>query len=154
VLPRKGYLIRPLKLEDVREIFAVRLMLEPAVAAHAAGIVDAAGIAKLNGHLQRQAAAESTPAALTAARDFHIGVAEIVGNARVSRSLLDLFDEVRRLHFLLPNVESHITSDEELKAHERLIEALSAHDSELASDLMRNHVNEVARTLVRGFGGV
>jgi len=154
VLPRKGYLIRPLKLEDVREIFAIRLMLEPAVAAHAAGIVDAAGIQKLQGYVEQQAAAESTSVALAAARDFHIGVAEIVRNARVSRSLLDLFDEVRRLHFLLPNVESHITSEEELKAHRHLVEALSAGDGHLAADLMRTHVNEVARTLVRGFGGV
>jgi len=154
VLPRKGYLIRPLKLEDVREIFAMRLMLEPAVVAQAAGAIDAEGIAQLKVFVQQQASAESTLVALAAARDFHVAVAGLAGNGRVSRALLDLFDEVRRLHFLLPNVESHITSQEELKAHQRLVTALSAGDGERAADLMRKHVNEVARTLVRGFSGV
>src|SRR5690242_19444441 len=32
-LPRKGYLIRPLALEDVRDVFALRQLLEPQLSA-------------------------------------------------------------------------------------------------------------------------
>jgi len=154
VLPRKGYLVRPLKLDDVREIFAMRLMLEPAVAAEAAGKGDAEAIARLKGYVKEQGAGESIAKSLTAAANFHIELVAMAGNGRVSRALFDLFDEVRRLHFLLPQVESHITSREELTAHQRLVSALSTGDGVRAAELMRKHLSEVARTLVRGFSGV
>jgi DNA-binding GntR family transcriptional regulator len=154
VLPRKGYLIRPLRLDDVREIFGMRLILEPAIAAQAAAAADAASVRRLRETVDAQAKADSPAAALDAARRFHIEMADLVGNERMSRVLLDLIDEVRRLHFLLPNVESHITSEEELKAHQRLVSALAAGNADRASDLMRRHLNEVGRTLVRGFGGL
>jgi len=154
VLPRKGYLIRPLNLEDVREIFAMRTMLEPAISHQAAVVADGAVVSRLNGYVERQATADSLGAALDAAREFHLAVAGLIGNRRVSRALLDLFDEVRRLHFLLPNVESHVTSEEELAAHKRLVAALAAGDGDGAADIMRTHLNEVGRTMVRGFGGI
>src|SRR3954464_13557892 len=36
VLPRKGYMIRPVELADVRDIFKIRKLVEPALAAEAA----------------------------------------------------------------------------------------------------------------------
>jgi hypothetical protein len=65
-------------------------------------------------------------------------------NGRVSRVLLGLFEEMRRLHFLLPNVESRITSQEEPEAHRRLVTAFGARDGDQAADIMRSHLNEVA----------
>jgi DNA-binding GntR family transcriptional regulator len=154
VLPRKGYLIRPIRLEDVREIFEMRLALEPVLAAQAAATVSPESVQRLRDLVESQAEAESLEKALDAARAFHIAVADLVGNGRMAKALFDLLDEVRRLHFLLPNVESHITSDEELKAHRRLVAALAAGNAEKAGEIMRRHVNEVARTLVHGFGGI
>jgi DNA-binding GntR family transcriptional regulator len=40
-LPRQGYLVVPITLSDVEELFALRLLLEPAAARLAAGRVDA-----------------------------------------------------------------------------------------------------------------
>jgi DNA-binding GntR family transcriptional regulator len=155
VLPRKGYLIRPLKLEDVREIFSVRRMLEPNAAAQAAGIARADDIARLEALVHEQAAAEDDlDRALTAARQFHIAVAAMTGNSRLSDILVGLLDEVRRLHFLLPNVESHITSREELRAHRDLVDAFASGDSDRAAEIMLLHINEVVRTLVQGFSGI
>ena len=72
----------------------------------------------------------------------------------MQRILSELVDEVRRLHFLLPNVESHITSREELQAHRGIADAIANGDSHQASELMRVHLTEVARTLVLGFAGL
>lgn len=36
VLPRKGYLVRPLNLTDIREVMDMRIILEPELAARAA----------------------------------------------------------------------------------------------------------------------
>jgi GntR family transcriptional regulator, rspAB operon transcriptional repressor len=154
VLPRKGYLIRPLRLEDLREIFSVRLLLEPSVARQVAVEISDAQAEQLEQLVDEQAASgDDIDAALHAARRFHVALAEITGNRRLVRMLVDLLDEVRRLHFLLPNVESHITSSEELNAHRGLVEALRNGQSDKAFELMQTHVNEVARTLVQGFSG-
>jgi DNA-binding GntR family transcriptional regulator len=154
VLPRKGYLVRPLRLGDVREIFAMRLMLEPALAAAAAAVIDGDAVTRLRARVDAQAAAGSVRDALGAAREFHVALTDMAGNSRASATLADLFDEVRRLHFLLPSVESHITSREELTAHQHLTGALAQGDGARAAELMREHLNEVSRALVRGFGGV
>jgi len=154
VLPRKGYLVRPLRLGDVREIFAMRLMLEPALASAAAAAADSGVVARLRACVDTQAAAGSVRDGLVAARDFHVALTGVAGNSRASRTLADLFDEVRRLHFLLPSVESHITSREELAAHQALVGALADGDGARTAELMREHLNEVSRVLVRGFAGV
>lgn len=154
VLPRKGYLIRPLRLVDLREIFDVRSLVEPTVAGEAARVSTPDQISRLEGFVEGQAAADGDlDKALQAARGFHIAMAEIAGNSRITRIVADLLDEVRRLHFLLPGVVAHITSEEELKAHRNLVKACRSGQAEKATQLMQSHISEVARTLVRGFSG-
>src|ERR1700744_2204886 len=96
VLPRKGYLVRPLRLGDVREIFAMRLMLEPALASAAAAAADSGVVARLRACVDAQAAAGSVRDGLVAARDFHVALTGGAGNSRASRPLAALVDEGRR----------------------------------------------------------
>lgn len=155
VLPRKGYLIRPLRLDDVREIFAIRAMIEPTVAGQAAKSAEADDVARLRALVEEQAdAVGDAERAFLAARRFHISLVEISGNRRMSRIVVELLDEVRRLHSLLPSVDSHLTSQEELQAHRGLVEALAEGDAERAAEVMAAHIAEVARALVHGFSGV
>ncbi|MEV6101224.1 GntR family transcriptional regulator [Nocardia sp. NPDC051981] len=154
VLPRKGYLVRPVELRDIRDIFAVRRMIEPEVAAAAAARATADDLELLARMLGEQHNASGTDAALGAASAFHLALADIGGNPRVRTILQDLTDEVRRLHYLLPQIEEHITSVEELRAHDLILTALRDRDSERARQLTIEHLNEVAQTLVRGFSGV
>lgn len=154
VLPRKGYIIRPVELRDVRDIFAIRRMIEPTLAEEAARTASADQLTSLADLLQRQSTADNTEAALLAARQFHLELAEISGSHRVHLMLEGLVDEVRRLHYLLPNVETHITSEQEIRAHTSILKALTDRDADAARALTIEHLNEVAHTLVRGFAGV
>ncbi|QKZ17293.1 GntR family transcriptional regulator [Streptomyces chartreusis] len=156
VLPHKGYIVRPVRLNDIRDIFAIRRMIEPALAAEACEISSASGhLDKLEGILEQQSAAgDDIAQALTAARSFHLTLAGIAGSSRALRILEDLVDEVIRLHHLLPGIEGHIISADEIEAHRRLVEALKAKDAPTTRALMEEHLNEVAHTLVRGFSGM
>lgn len=154
VLPRKGYLIRPVELRDVRDIFAIRKMIEPSLAEEAARSASAEQIASLSALLEKQSTATELDEALLAAREFHLALAEISGSHRVHSMLEGLVDEVRRLHHLLPHVETRITSEQELHAHNGILHALTDHDPERARALTTEHLNEVAHMLVRGFAGV
>jgi DNA-binding GntR family transcriptional regulator len=134
VLPRKGYLIRPLGLDDIREVFHLREMLEPGFAAEAAwrsGGRRDDGIRRAVEALR--SASTDVDQALASAAAFHIRIAELSGNVRGVKIVANLVDEVTRLHYLMPSLEAHIESSEELDAHERIAEAIEVGDPQVAS---------------------
>ncbi|MFC8178875.1 MULTISPECIES: GntR family transcriptional regulator [Nocardiaceae] len=148
VLPRKGYLVRAVKLGDTREIFSLRSMIEPRLAADAtrnAGTRELDGLAQL---LDTQRTERNLEESLTAARRFHLEIADMARNRRAELILHGLLDEVRRLHHLMPNIESHIWSDEEIDAHEAILGAMRASDADLAYSLMEKHLDEVHHTMM------
>jgi DNA-binding GntR family transcriptional regulator len=153
VLPRKGYLVRPLGLDDVREVFHLREMLEPEFAAEAAwraqGRLDP-GLHQAVADLR--VASGDVDRALASAAAFHIRIAELAGNVRGGKIVATLVDEVTRLHYLMPSLEAHIGSSEELQAHEQIAAAIEAGDQRGASRAMRDHLRATDRTLVEVFG--
>lgn len=153
VLPRKGYIVRPVELRDVRDIFALRRMLEPPLAEQAAAKATDRHLDHLDALIEQQRAADLDKA-LEAARSFHLTLAGIAGSRRVHTILEDLVDEVRRLHYLLPHVEGHISSSDEVGSHTLIVAALRERNGPRAAALVLEHLNEVAQTLVRGFSGV
>jgi DNA-binding GntR family transcriptional regulator len=162
VLPRKGYLVAPLSLEDVREVFALRLMLEPQVTGEAATRGGADLVARLRradlaaSSLPGPARQQATPlqSTMRAARAFHLTVAGTAGNGRLLRVLGALLDEVERLLHLMPQLGDHVTAMVEPAAHERIIAAIEAGDAEQAAAHMRAHLADVSRILVDAFGRV
>lgn len=154
VMPRKGYLVRPVLLEDIREVFEIRRMVEPVIAGQAAqlrGSDDVARLARLCYEQSRDTS--SIEPALGAARAFHIDLAALTGNRRALAILTDQLDEVRRLHHLMPKVEGHITSTAELDAHRQILAAVEAQDDKAAAQLMNDHLEEVAEAMVDAFAG-
>ncbi|MDP9181767.1 MAG: GntR family transcriptional regulator [Actinomycetota bacterium] len=151
VLPRRGYLVRPLGLEDLRDVFQLREMIEPGFAAEAAARVTAADPALATAISTQGKAKREVATALGAAADFHVRVAELSGNARATRIVSNLVDEVTRLHFLIPTLESHISSADEIAAHEEIARSIAAGDERKAAKAMRDHLRTTHRILVDVF---
>jgi DNA-binding GntR family transcriptional regulator len=63
----------------------------------------------------------------------------------------NLVDEVTRLHFLMPSLETHISSADEIAAHEEIAGAISAGDERRAARVMRDHLRTTHRILVDVF---
>lgn len=147
VVPRRGYVIRPLGLEDVRDVFQLREMIEPGFAAEAAARVGAPD-PQVEEAIRTQRAADDLSVALDAAGTFHVRVAELSGNARATRVVRNLVDDVTRLHFLLPALDGHIESSDEIAAHEEIAAAITAGDTRRASKVMRDHLRTTHRLLV------
>ena len=151
VLPRRGYLVRPLGLDDLRDVFQLREMLEPGFAAEAAARV-AASDPQMLATVRRQRGAKGDLAvALQGAADFHVRIAEMSGNARATRVIANLVDEVTRLHFLMPSLKNHISSAEEISAHEQIAAAIAAGHEHDAARVMRDHLATTHRILVEAF---
>jgi DNA-binding GntR family transcriptional regulator len=135
VLPRQGYRITPVSVTDAAEIFAMRVVMEPACAAAAAAI-------------------PHTPDPLDSVRDpgdqdfvaynraFHCTVAGRSGNYRmgaVTRDLVEQSDRLVRVSLTAPAVadRSRLVAE-----HVAIIDAIMAGDSATAARLMHDHVSE------------
>jgi GntR family transcriptional regulator, rspAB operon transcriptional repressor len=152
VIPRRGYLVRPLALDDIREIFALRRMLEPPLAAECARRAEADGMALLRDAVDRHKVAESDlDALIEAAHDFHVRIATLSGNTRAAAIVSQLADEVNRLLHLMPRLEENLRSVAELEAHSQILEAIEAGESDQASELMEAHLRVAGRGMAEAF---
>jgi DNA-binding GntR family transcriptional regulator len=133
-VPRSGYRIALVTIQDVQDIFALRLLLEPTAAREAAGRVDGQALQRLNaacsaGYTPGDRGSES--AFLSANCQFHLAIAEASGNRRLTRILAGLLEETERLFHLGLAVRDRT---EEIKhEHEELIETLRSGDADAAA---------------------
>lgn len=147
-IPRSGYRITPVTIQDVQDIFALRLLLEPAAARQAAGHIDERLLKELNelcraGYTPGDRASES--AFLRANRQFHVAIADASGNRRLARMLGQLLEETERLFHLGLAVRDRT---EEMKhEHEALVAALVSGDADAAEHATIEQIN-TARTMV------
>jgi DNA-binding GntR family transcriptional regulator len=93
--PRRGHVIAPLTLRDVREVYDLRLLVEPAGAAAAAGVLDGATVDGLAGRV-RALGNPSLEDFLAVNRDVHVTIAAAAGNTRLHTLVERLLDESER----------------------------------------------------------
>lgn len=123
----------------VGELYEARLVLEPVMARLAAGRADAEMIASLrdkNAEIERLVAADEDPFA--ANMEFHALIARASGNRALSLPLEALFGLWETLHGRYPPLKP--VTRQSVAAHERLIEAIAAGDSEIAWQVMVEHL--------------
>lgn len=139
--PRQGYLVAPVTLRDVEEVFALRLALEPLAARLAAGKVDRAALEALEAACRVRIDADlpdQIDAFLDANKRFHMAIAEAGGNRRLIRALSELLDEMTRLvalGFGAEGARPHIEND-----HRALIDHLARGEADAAEAVARRHV--------------
>ncbi len=138
---RRGYLVWPISLKDVQDVFQLRLMVEPPAAALAAERIDEPQLRQLRKlseikyvHGDRQ----SYPRFLAANRDFHTAVAKASGNQRLAEVVERLLEEMERFFHLGLDVRD--SSGEMVHEHHDLVDALVAGDSQLSEKIMREQI--------------
>lgn len=149
-IPRRGYMVSPVTLQDIHDVFELRLMLEPVAARMAAGRVDAQRLRMLDDICRegyQTGNAKSTARFLDANKAFHVTIAQAAGNARLAGAIEQLLDEMTRLLHL--GLGSRNRSQEMQHEHRTLVKALSRGDGETASGICREQI-EAARSMVLG----
>jgi DNA-binding GntR family transcriptional regulator len=147
-IPRSGYRVTPVTIQDVRDIFALRLLLEPAATRLAAGRIDERLLTQLNepclaGYTPGDRASES--AFLRANREFHVAIANASGNRRLGKVLEQLLEETERLFHMGLAVRDR--TEEMRREHVVLMRALLDGDGDAAAQATIDQVNG-ARTMV------
>lgn len=147
-IPRYGYLVTPITMVSIRELFELRLILEPAAAALATGKVDVARLRAINSATQQAASESEQLAFVDSNRAFHRAIVAATGNRRLVALLEDIGDEMQRLvHLGLFGAASKgLERRAADRQHEDLIAALASGHPEAAREAARRHV-EHARGL-------
>ena len=128
---------------EAKEVFAVRMMLESAMAEALIDGLNAARIKSLREHLKAEAdAVQSTDAAnrVELLGDFHVLIAELIGNDVLAQSLQDLISRCSLITLLYQSDRAAIHSHDE---HVALVEAIVNKDKRLAVQLMNAHLGSV-----------
>lgn len=149
-IPRRGYMVTPITLQDIHDIFELRLMLEPVAARMAAGRVDAQRLRVLDDICRegyQTGNARSTARFLDANKDFHVTIAQATGNSRLAGAIEQLLDEMTRLLHL--GLGSRNRSQEMQHEHRALVKALARGDGDTAANICREQI-EAARDMVLG----
>jgi GntR family transcriptional regulator, transcriptional repressor for pyruvate dehydrogenase complex len=131
----------------IAELFEVRRILEPAVAALAAQRVNTVGLERLQDLVaQQEAAAEDLYRFVELDLDFHKALAEISSNAVLEEIVALLSVELRQTR--ISSTARRFRPDSTLREHRRILEALQAADPKAANEAMLAHLNTVERSAI------
>ncbi|MGH9320295.1 MAG: GntR family transcriptional regulator [Vicinamibacteria bacterium] len=142
-VPRSGYVVAPVTVKDVQELFEFRLLLEPATARLAAGRIRAGGLRRLRALCR--ADKMSGTAFNRANTEFHVEIARAAGNERIARVLSRLLDEMDRLFYL------KITPSDQrraLREHRLLIRALATGKAIAAEKIAVEHIEHARKNVM------
>jgi DNA-binding GntR family transcriptional regulator len=148
VLPRKGYMVRPVGLQDVVEVFEMRRIIEPAICAEAARRRRTEQVA-----LMRESIAierdlpDPSLDEMEQSLKLHRLIAAASGNTRAMAMVGSLLDEAARLPWLVP-VLMPGPGRPGVGEHVGIVDAIEGGDAEAASMAMSDHLEAtVARTM-------
>ncbi|WP_430335865.1 GntR family transcriptional regulator [Rhodococcus sp. ACT016] len=148
VLPRKGYTVTELTLNDFHELFQMRLILESSAAELAAPRTTADHIEQLTRLSAVEITAdnpESRKHFMKANQDFHLLIAEIGGNRRLHTALRQSFQDIQRI--LFTNIGE---SDGQTNAadHAPIIDALARRDASDARAASIAHIHQARDRII------
>jgi len=138
---RRGYIIAPLTMKDIHDIWAIRLLLETEAARLAAGNVDEQYLKNLDrvckkGYIHGDRATQR--AYLSANREFHLAICRSSGNARLAKIVEQLIDHMSRMLFLGILVSQ--SAEQWEHGHTALVTALVNGDGDKAAAITKEHL--------------
>jgi GntR family transcriptional regulator, rspAB operon transcriptional repressor len=146
VRPRQGYRVSVVTLTSVRDLFEMRLLLEPAAAELAATRASQEELAALH-ELAHESFVPGDPDSyerfLEHNREFHVRVARAAGNERLATTLRVLLEEMQRLFF----ISLSGNAPELVHEHHELHDALLARDAVRARRVVIDQI-EASRSRV------
>lgn len=140
-IPRRGYRVVPVTLQDLHDVFELRLMLEPAAARMAAGRVNTNELKAYDDVCRsgyQPGDAKSTGRFLDANKAFHVAIAHAAGNARLAAAIEHLLDEMTRLLHLGLGLRKG--PQDVQHEHKTLVKALGRGDGETAERICREQI--------------
>lgn len=150
LLPRRGYLITHLSLQDIQEIYETRLILEKAATALAAKRASDDEVNKISRYLSIEFPSEKVPSFYDSVKlniEFHMEIAQASHNERLVWHLERLYIDTQRVQYM------DLTRGSSFQAwsrdHEQIIDALQKRDEKLAESVIEAALIDSLNRLLR-----
>jgi GntR family transcriptional regulator, rspAB operon transcriptional repressor len=149
-IPRQGYRVAPISIEDAGEMFGLRKVLEVACAEAAAVSASDECLASLDAFraLRGLGAEASNDIVIAYNRAFHSAVCNASGNKRMARVAIDLIEQMERMVRYSVNTIAAPASGVLLEEHGKIIDALQQRDRRAATRLIREHISQAERRVI------
>jgi len=145
--PARGARVAQPSIEEARQVFEARNLLEAAMIKRAATELTPAQIAELRAHLKAESDAvrrTDVPGRTRLLADFHVVIARMLGNEVLADMVGDLVSRSSLIALMYQSAHSAEHSAEE---HVAIVDALEARDARAAVKLMEAHLHHVERNL-------
>ena len=145
--PARGAFVAMPSVDEARQVFEVRAMLEAAMARQLCERITDRQIAALRDHLRDEAAAIGRTDGSGRTRllaDFHVVLARLLGNEVLAQLLADLLSRSALIALMYQSSHSAEHSQQE---HVQIVDALERRDAGAAARLMAQHIASVERKL-------
>ena len=145
--PARGAFVASPSVEEAQQVFAVRRMLESEMARAFVRQVTQAQIQSLQQHIQQEreaVAKEDVPGRTELLGDFHVRMAELMGNQVLAQMLGEL---ISRCALITLMYQSRNAAEHSTDEHEAIVAALAAKDEALTVRLMNEHLVNVEQSL-------
>lgn len=145
--PARGAFVAAPSVEEAREVFAVRSMVESQMLIELISRIRPADIKALKAHLksEREAVARiDVPTRTKLLFDFHVRLAEVLGNQVLVALMQELVSRCSLITLMYQSADNAQASHAE---HAQLLKAIEARDADLAVQLLHEHLASVVRQL-------
>lgn len=148
VLPRRGFHVRVVTQQVIKEIYELRWALEShavrALAEHPE-CYDFSALKSAAAKQKDSAQKSEIPEVVASGRDFHVQILRLLGNTRICK----IFDDVRDIiHAIWLQAFTHTIAPSEVVCdHEQLIQLMQKGDADEALALLREHLQRSERAV-------
>ncbi len=146
--PARGAFVAAPAVDEARQVFAVRRMLEAEMTREFVRSATPAEIKALREHVALEKAAVSGEVISDRTEllgDFHVRMAELMGNEVLAQMLGELISRCALITLMYQSASAAEHSNEE---HADIVKALAAKDEERAVRLMTEHLEHVEAALI------
>lgn len=145
--PARGAFVAQPSVDEARQVFEVRRMVEASMVRQLCASISDAQIAELRAHLRQEADAVARTDVSGRTRllaDFHVVLARLLGNEVLAQLLADLLSRCSLIALMFQSAHSAEHSADE---HVQIVDALQRRDVRAATRLMEAHLTHVERNL-------
>lgn len=142
--PARGAFVAAPTVEEARQVFAVRRMLEGEMTRAFVREVTPAKVRALREHIAQEKAAADAAEHNELLGDFHVRMAELTGNEVLAHLLRDLVSRSSLISLMYQRPGAAHHSQEE---HVEIVKAIAAKDEARAVRLMHEHLRNVEQSL-------
>jgi DNA-binding GntR family transcriptional regulator len=145
--PARGAFVAQPSVEEARQVFEVRKMVEAALVRQLCAVVTTEQVAQLRKHLRTEADAVARTDVTGRTRllaDFHVVLARLLGNEVLAQLLTDLLSRCSLIALMYQSAHSAEHSADE---HVAIVDAIERRDARAAVRLMQAHLGNVERNL-------